>query len=243
MRPIFNLFLITLIYFSGCTVSSEHETPSRLFIVLKDVSLSIPASEDSLDKAAIGDLLNRLVSGDEIVVLSITANSFANPQPLLQERLPADNHPLQANLLQAREDLCKTWAVKAQGLKLHARQSDVVGSLHYAQELLEQSSAEKFVIIFSDLRHSSATFNFIIEKERVIDVAKSLHKLEAAGLLPPLNQVKVACLGVHTSGKGMTPGYYRSLKEFWRAYFASTQAELITLQTGRSLDWLPAGNK
>lgn len=235
MKPIKRCFWLVLLIggcLIGCSSQDDISAASRTVIVLKDLSLSTPAHQDSLDNRFICNLLSQLGAGDKIYVVGITETSFTNPFMLLQGEIPLDRHPLQAKVLKAREALAKSWNERRRSLKLQARQTDIIGAMCYASLLFKNDPSEKLLIILSDMRQSSKVLN--LERETVIDADQALARIKNAGFLPDLSNVNVAVLGVHTTGKRMSPGYYQSLEAFWQRFLTEAHAELLTFQTDRN---------
>jgi hypothetical protein len=230
------LFLFIAGLFS-CSGPAVDTSTGRDFVVLLDNSKSTPAHEDSLNKAFVRDFIGQLRFNDAIAVLLISEASFSNPQVVLEERLPYDDHPLQPDFLRERENLVSEWQQVARRLKLQAQKTDIVGALFFAQQILAQTQGQSWILFLSDMRQSSDVLN--IENDKLIDVTRRLNEFESSGL-PDLDGVNIVCLGVHTHGRKITPAYYNSLIEFWQQAFGRMGARLVTFQPGRNLDWMPA---
>jgi hypothetical protein len=227
--------LIMSPYLIAAAFSDKSASPARAMVIIKDLTSSTPGEQDSLNNAFIGNLLSQLRSGDEVYVTGITDVSFSKPLLILHGTLPVDPHPLKPKLLAAQQKIILEWKSKSGTLARPYKASDIIGSICHASLLLRGKSAEKWLIILSDMRNSTKELD--IERLPEIDREKSLSQLGAKGLSPNLTAVNVAILGVHTTGKGISPIYYQSLENFWRGFFAMSHAEVGAYQTDTS--WLP----
>jgi len=80
------------------------------------------------------------------------------------------------------------------------------------------------------MRHVGQKYNFEISG----GLAKArLDELDAQGLVPKLQGVKVWILGAHTNG--LTPSHWMKLKDFWSEYLKRSGAELIMFSPSRRL--------
>lgn len=222
-------------YLIASAFGDKPASPSRAVVVIKDLTSSTPGVQDSLNNAFISTLLSQASAGDEVYVTGITDASFSKPLVLLHGTLPDDRHPLKPKLLAAQQSMSSAWKSKTRSLARPYKASDIIGAVYHASLLLRGKSSEKWMIILSDMRNSTPELN--IENVPEIDREKSLSQLGAKGLIPNLTGVNVAVLGVHTTGKAISPIYYQSLENFWRGFFDKAQAEVVTFQADAS--WLP----
>jgi hypothetical protein len=219
-------------YLIAPALGGKPASPPRAVVVIKDLTSSTPGEQDSLNNAFISALLSQANSGDEVYVTGITDASFSKPLVILHGTLPEDRHPLKPKLLAAQQGIISEWKSKSRSLTRPYQASDVIGAVCHASLLLRGKSSEKWLVILSDMRNSSKELD--IENVPEIDHEKSLSQLGAKGLIPSLTGVNVAVLGVHTTGKAISPMYYQSLENFWRGFFAKAHAELVTYQTDAS---------
>ena len=61
-----------------------------------------------------------------------------------------------------------------------------------------------------------------------------MKRLRDLALIPSLDGVRVWCLGVHTAMKDAA--YWRSLRDFWAAFFEESKAKLITFSADRRME-------
>ncbi len=222
-------------YFIASAFSGKPASPSRALVVIKDLTSSTPGEQDSLNNAFISTLLSQSSAGDEVYVTGITDASFSKPLVILHGTLPDDRHPLKPKLLAAQQSIISEWKSKSRYSARPYKASDVIGAIYHASLLLRSKSAEKWIVILSDMRNSTKELD--IENTPEIDREKSLNQLGANGLIPNLTGVNVAVLSVHTTGKAISPIYYQSLENFWRGFFEKAHAEVVAYQADAS--WLP----
>jgi hypothetical protein len=210
-------------------------SPPRAVVVIKDLTSSTPGEQDSLNNAFISTLLSQAGAGDEVYVTGITDASFSKPLVILHGTLPDDRHPLKPKLLAAQQGIISEWKSKSRSATRPYKASDIIGAVYHASLLLRGKSSEKWLVILSDMRNSTRELD--IENVPEIDREKSLSQLGAKGLIPNLTGVNVAILGVHTTGKAISPIYYQSLGNFWQGFFEKAHAEVVAFQPDAS--WLP----
>ena len=233
------LLALAVAVMSPCFIASAFggnpASSPKFVVVIKDLTSSTPGEQDSLNNVFISTLLSQARAGDEVYVTGITDASFSKPLVILHGTLPEDRHPLKPKLLAAQQSMISAWNSKSRALARPYKASDVIGAVYHASLLLRGKSSEKWLIILSDMRNSTKELE--IENVPEIDREKSLSQLGAKGLIPSLAEVNVAILGVHTTGKAVSPIYYQSLENFWRGFFEKAHAEVATYQTDAS--WSP----
>jgi hypothetical protein len=222
-------------YLIASAFSDKPASSPKAVVVIKDLTSSTPGEQDSLNNAFISTLLSQSSAGDEVYVTGITDASFSKPLVILHGTLPDDRHPLKPKLLAAQQSIISEWKSKSRSAARPYKASDIIGAVYHASLLLRGKSSEKWLVILSDMRNSTKELD--IENMPEIDGEKSLNQLGAKGLIPNLTGVHVAVLGVHTTGKTISPIYYQSLENFWRGFFESAHAEVVAYQTDTS--WLP----
>ncbi|MCA9731898.1 MAG: hypothetical protein H6696_05575 [Deferribacteres bacterium] len=225
--------LIALILFTiACEQNPVQQTPPQIIIVLKDVSLSTPIAEDSLNNEFISSLITQLHSGDELYVLAVKEASFAKPLTLLHGKIPQDNDPLNTKSLTAKEHLQQAWQNRRQAAKLQAKQTDIVGALSYCSLLLKNNQTEKHIVILSDMRQVSSILD--LRHKESLNAPKKIKFLQENGLMPQLPDVKITVLGAHTIGYNVDPDYYQRLENFWMQFFQDAQADLLAYRADRN---------
>jgi len=227
-------FLCLFLFRPGLMLAAEHVH----VVVALDLSRS-EAIKGSDNKAefeknleATSRLLTHLPAGARVTVLGITTDSFAQPYLLLDARLDEDEGYFKERLAAGRNQLVGAW--KKRCIRLHPEffHTDNFGALLVASELFKQTpQARKVLVIFSDMRHETATIN--LENPAVIAVDRFLAKAEKNRLLADLHGVEVHILGVDSAGK--TVIYWNSLRDFWTQYFRQVGARLETYSILREL--------
>ena len=115
------------------------------------------------------------------------------------------------------------WKGRATRLKPRSLQTDVLGALMIAGELLENPPADrKVIVLFSDMRQATSSLD--IEAPKLVSMNSALLKVQNHKMLPDLRAVDVYAIGVDSAGKSLD--YWQSLSAFWRAYFERTGAHL-----------------
>jgi hypothetical protein len=178
-------------------------------------------------------LISQLPPGTHFTVFAITDRSFAQPYVLLDRDIPLDKGPLQ---FLDQVTLSKTRAAselrKLASLSPHAiPRTDIFGALILSADILRASPRRKVLVVFSDMRESSATLDF--EHEKTIAKRTTLATVEKEGLVPRLHGVDVYVLGVDGTGRSIP--YWNSLRDFWEAYFGKAQANLKAFSALRDL--------
>jgi len=225
------LLLVALLIFlliKGTALGAEHK-------LLLDLSLSVQAknylgSETCFEKnkkAIENYIRNRVDSGDRIQVLGITEDSFSRPHTLLEAQFSDSKGAFGENLAREKLLLLNQW--NKINLKATAKGTDIFGAVMLAAIGFSPAEPKKNLIIFSDMRQCARGFD--IETPAKIHSEMVMKKVEAAGLIPPLNGVTVKCLGVQSSEK--TPAYWMGLRDFWTRYFTKAQGKLTIFSLER----------
>jgi hypothetical protein len=181
-------------------------------------------------------VLRHLPAGEQFSIVAITAKSFSNPLILLSGHIPADPGRLTLinNIDAARMKFANSFMAKAKAVSVNARQSDVIGAVVVASELLHQTNGRRDLIIYSDMRHSVTPID--IERPRLIAVASTIKAVESHGLIPDLRGMNVWIFGVDGDSKDIA--YIRTLREFWTAFFSKAGARLRVFSMMREVpDW------
>jgi hypothetical protein len=180
-------------------------------------------SEFQKNVAGVAAELAQVPAGTKVTVIGITESSFAQPDIILSAEVPEDEGYFKERLAAAREQLVSAWRERAAHLAPNSRQTDILGALMIAAELLENPSAErKVMIVFSDMREATPFID--LEAPKLVAVDAAMLKIEDHRILPDLRAADVYVLGVDAAGKSVD--YWESLSAFWRAYFARAGAHL-----------------
>ena len=200
-------------------------------VVALDLSKSVAVTdrnqmaEFEKNLAGVTHLLASLPAGSRATVVEITDNSFAQPYVLLAAEVGEDEGYFRERLTAARRQVVSAWKQRCIRLQPEFSHTDIFGALIVAAELFSQTPrARKMFVIFSDMRHETATLD--LETPSVLSGDRLLAKVEKHKLLADLQGVEVYALGVDGAGKSVA--YWNSLRGFWEAYFCKAGAALKT---------------
>jgi hypothetical protein len=157
--------------------------------------------------------------------LGITDRSFSQPSILLSAELSDDPGYFGERLQAARSRLLGAFRKQAASLAATSPKTDILGALLTASALFQASpGCRNILVVFSDMRNDTPALD--LEHPRVVSTSFAMSKTEKGRLLPDLRSVEVYALGVDGAGKDMA--YWRTLQDFWAAYFKRTAANLKT---------------
>lgn len=231
-RPVFIGLLLALVALFLLLFVATLALAQEVIVVGIDTTTSSPAEELSQNLYAVEQIISTLPPGARLVILPINGSSFSSP-PLLDARLTADAGPFGERLTAGKQQLLNLWQAKKLTLKADSKETDIFGACAKASILFVESPGHEYHLIFlCDMRQVVRDYNF--EDMAKIDPAM-VQEVEQKGLIPPLQNVKVFALGVHTSKA--TAAYWLSLKKFWEAYFRKAGAELAGYSPNRR--WQP----
>jgi hypothetical protein len=152
------MFLLT------STACLRKAPPSRLIIVLIDVSASIEPEAQQSAFQAIEDILPTLRRGDSLVVIPITGDAGNDSQGriirlTLAERREAYDQDLRRAAANLRHSLEET---KAATLRTPGAHTDILGALQLAEEeiRLAGEGRNKMLILLSDMIQDDDELNF-----------------------------------------------------------------------------------
>ncbi len=198
------------------------------------VALDLSASESVKDRDgrtefqanidAVGRLLKTMPSSAKVTIIGITENSFAEHYILLSAVTTEDPGYFGERLADARRQLFAAWRKRSARLKPSALQTDILGALCVASELLyDGSAATRVLVVYSDMRNATQDLN--LETRTIPDPSPVLRDLENRRLLADLQGVSVYVAGADASGQNLAQ--WDSVRAFWTAYFGKAGASII----------------
>ena len=194
-------------------------------------------SEFAENVRAISRVLGQTSAGSRITILGITNRSLVNPLVLLSARLPTDTGYFGSRLAAGQRTLSAAWKKQADGLNPAFRETDLLGALEFAADVFARSDfSQKRLACFSDMRHFTAELD--LEKPKVIDVQKSLKRVETHGGFASLRDVEVFVFGAGAHGASNGMANWAGLRAFWVEYFRRSGARLRVLSTTREAEAL-----
>jgi hypothetical protein len=229
--PIF-LALIVLIIFLMFRGTAKAETIIFLDLSRSSEAIDYSGKESEFQKNIKGIenyIQNHLVPGERIRIIGITERSFSTPYTLVDAK--ATTNKGYFNEVISKDKMRILQLFRKTNVKATASMTDIMGSVQLASVLFSPSDREKKLIFLSDMRQYTRDLD--LETPKVIDADSTMKELISKGLVPSLNNVKVWCLGVHSSGK--SAGYWNSLKDFWIRYFRQAKANqtiVFTMERG-----------
>jgi hypothetical protein len=168
--------------------------------------------------------IGQLPPGANLAVIAITDQSFSRPYILLQGQLPVDKGPLafQDRVAIARNRLASQLRSELKSVTPRFRETDILGALIVASDILKPLPGRKVLVIFSDMRQATKDLN--LERPSSVALAPSLKRAAALNPITSLEGVEVYALGVDSAGK--PAAYWKSLRDFWQEYFRRGRATL-----------------
>ena len=185
---------------------------------------------------AVGNILAQIPADTKLTIIGITDASFSQPSILLSATVPADNGYFGERLKAARWQLVNTWKSRSRNLQPIFPRTDIIGALMLSNQMFEEQTAYKALIIFSDMRNDTADLD--LASPTSIEPYAAL--LKAKTPLTGLQGAEVFLLGVDNFGKTIT--YWENLRTFWQGYFHNSKADLLRYTGLRILDmasWCP----
>jgi hypothetical protein len=185
--------------------------------------------KDSLDK--VGEIIrDQKDPGTRIVVLGIREDSFGSPI-IFDEAVPLVFGRFGQRLEEWRLRAIKKWRARKESLNPGENGSDIFGFLARAAVIFsDDPNGKSRLLVFSDMRHVGQGYNF--EMARGLAKAR-IDELDAQGLVPKLQGVKVWIFGAHTNG--LSPSHWTKLKDFWSNHLKRSGAELMMFSPSRRL--------
>jgi hypothetical protein len=199
-------------------------------VLLVDLSVSIDTkdhdnkTEFQKNIDGVTRVLASLPAGSRVSIFGITNDSFGRPYPLLTAHLPDEEGYFKERLARGRAEMIRAWQRRAAQLQPQFTQTDLLGAMFIASQSFGQAppAARKLLIIFSDMRQSTASLDF--EHIVVSNIDTLLNKATHDIGEPDLSGVEVYALGVDAAG--ITYDRWRGIRNFWTAYFGKAGAEL-----------------
>jgi hypothetical protein len=174
---------------------------------------------------AVTQILAALPAGAQVNVIGITDASFATPYIILSGQLARDPGYFYERLANGRAALVGAWRERSARLAPRYPQTDILGALLVASEIFHEAppGSRKVLVVLSDMKQSTKTLN--IEHMPVVRTKAALQQVEDSQQLAALHSVQVYIEGV--DGAGETVAYWKSLQQFWLAYFERSGATVV----------------
>jgi hypothetical protein len=199
------------------------------------VALDLSASESVKDRDgrtefqanidAVGRLLTTMPSSAKVTIIGITENSFADHYILLSAVTSEDPGYFGERLADARRQLFGAWRKRSSRLKPSALQTDILGALCVASELLRNGpvGARRLLVVYSDMRNATSALN--LETRKMLDLKSIVRDLDERQLLAYLQGTSVYIMAVDAVGQN--PARWNMVRAFWTEYFNKASARLL----------------
>jgi hypothetical protein len=191
---------------------------------------SSTADAENIESAA--RIISTLPPGSRITVAGISDQSFSRPLVLLTGEIPTDPGKLREydQIVAGRNRLAGSLRKVGISIKPDYQTTDILGFLNVVgMAFRNRPNMRHVLVIHSDMRQSAPPLN--IEASHVVPVTDALATVDRLHLFADLSGVEVFIYGVHAVGKDIS--YWRSLREFWIAYFERCNATLRTFSMMR----------
>lgn len=170
-------------------------------------------------------IIESLPAGSRVTVAGISDQSFSRPLTLLTGEIPNSPGRLSEfdQIAATRNRLVTRLLRTTSSIKPDYQATDILGCLMAAGIAFGNTPHMHHVlVIHSDMRQSATPLN--IENDSTVPVVAALRTVAREQLFADLSGVDVFIYGVHAAGKDVR--YWRSLREFWAAYFERCHANL-----------------
>jgi hypothetical protein len=229
---------MTKLLLLGCILASfrpHANAQIRLNLVIavdltKSVAVKGPDGKTEFQKNidGIGKVLQEVPAATKLTIIGITDASFSQPYILLSATVPDDPGYFGERLRAARNQLVIAWKDHSARLEPKFTRTDVIGALLLAGQIFGNETGKKMLVIFSDMRNSTADLNL---ESQQLPVHCGFGHVDFEASLP---RVQVFVLGV--DGFGKDGAYWRTLRTFWEESFRNASADLREYSTLRDLD-------
>jgi hypothetical protein len=215
------VFILVTLFFLLFAANGRSDTVAEIDLSLSEKKTGVSGLNAFQGNImAIERIIQLLAPGETFYVIGITSNSLTDPLILLQAKLSEKAGYFSERLKRNRSIILASWRKTARKLKPFARETDILGSLELASELL-RSSKDKTLYVLSDGKNCTTTLNLERPPRKVEDFSKKLKRITA---FPDLGGIDVYWLGV--GGPGTTYLHWKSLEHFWRSFIERSGGKL-----------------
>jgi hypothetical protein len=232
------LLLVTLSL--GMLAHGEAQAEDRVnLVVLLDLSQSVAVkgqgskAEFEKNVQSVANILAAVPAGSKVTVIGITGDSFATPYIILSAELSGDSGYFKERLAKGHAALTHTWKERSARLAPNCARTDILGALLVVPEVFHESprDSHKVLVLISDMRQSTNALN--LERQSIVQTSAAMRQVVNERLLADLQGIVVYAEGVDAAG--VSVGYWQSLHDFWKAYFAQAGATIAQYSALRDL--------
>jgi hypothetical protein len=178
---------------------------------------------------AAGEIIQTIGPGETFRVLGITAKSRADPFQIMSARLSENPGHFGERLARERAVVRASWLKTSEKLQLFAKETDIIGFLFLAGELLE-GSEQKAVYVLSDGKNCTRELDIEKAPESEAEFLEKLNRLED---FPDLQGARVFFLGA--GGPGTSTIHLKALELFWKGFVEKSGGTLERFSTMREV--------
>ncbi len=229
MRGMLVRWILPLVLAAAAAAGAQ-AADSKTVIVLIDLSDSTTAYRKDY-RAYFGKILDACGSDDVLIAAKIASNPFAASNIVARLEFPgfwsslSESQVVQkARLDKARKNVLQSVDASLAGI---STQTPILDSLLLTErQFAAFPNKRRVLVILSDMKEYAGRGKLNFEDPHTplgrADIDKLLTRLEAERRIPNLAGVKVVVAGARTRDEGR----YRTIRDFWLAYFAKAGARL-----------------
>lgn len=215
-------FMVSLLILFIFVANSRADTVVGIDVSLSEDQTSV-TGKNSLEanKRMVESAIHTLTPGETIHVVGITANSRADPWIIFSARIGKDPGFFSEKLKKGRAIIVASWRHTARGLKLFSKNTDILGFMEIASDLLRHSERKRLILL-SDGKNCTQELNL----EKVPTKAGGfMDKLDDIQKFPDLTSTK--CYWYGAGGPGTSRIHLSSLEEFWHGFMQRSKGKLL----------------
>lgn len=229
----------------GIFAHGQTRTANQVDVVLLiDLSQSVAVkghdskAEFEKNVQSVSKTIAALPPGAKVTVIGITDDSFATPYIIFSAELEGDEGYFKERLAKGHAVLLRAWQGRSAQLAPRYAQTDILGALLIASEVFQGSPGgrRKVLVVLSDMKQATRALN--LERQSTVQTTAAMRQVANNKLIADLGGVEVYAEGV--DGAGESVAYWRSLHDFWAAYFAragATMARYSVLRDVPNFEW------
>jgi len=191
------------------------------YLVGLDLTGSTEHDEQENARAVIM-IIHSLKAGDEFQLMSITQETFSNPEYMVHHRMPSRAGYFDEEIKKARVRITKEFKKKWEGICRERPATSIIDGLcMFSHLLLEREGMKRKLILISDMLQFAKNMS----PEKIsLGGDEILRKLKGEGLIAQMGGIEVYVMGASTAG--VDAKTWMGVKRFWINYFNNAGASL-----------------